>query len=98
AREPHDAQNVDTPAGKILRLTTDGAVPPDNSWPGKAPCVMGVRNTEGFDWLDASTMVVTDHGPSGELGRRGHDEVNVARAGQNLGWPTIYSCEAKKGL
>jgi len=41
---------------------------------------------------------VTDHGPSGELGRSGHDEVNVVKAGQNLGWPTIYSCQAKEGL
>jgi glucose/arabinose dehydrogenase len=98
AREPNDAQNVDTPAGKILRLTPEGAVPKDNPWPGKAAFVMGVRNTQGFDWLDPTTLVVADHGPSGELGRRGHDEVNFARAGQNLGWPVIYSCEAQKGL
>ena len=49
---------------------------------------------EGFDWIDANTIVVADHGPSGELGRQGHDEVSLARAGQNLGWPTIYGCEA----
>jgi glucose/arabinose dehydrogenase len=41
---------------------------------------------------------VTDHGPSGDTGRSGHDEVSIAVAGQNLGWPTIYSCEAKEGL
>jgi glucose/arabinose dehydrogenase len=98
ARNPDDAQNLDSPAGKLLRLTPEGAVPQDNPWPGKAAFLLGVRNTEGFDWLDASTLVVTDHGPSGELGRRGHDEVNVAQAGQNLGWPVIYSCEARAGF
>lgn len=98
AREPDNSQNADTPAGKLLRLTPDGAVPKDNPWPGKAAFLIGVRNTQGFDWLDPSTLVVTDHGPSGELGRSGHDEVNVAKAGQNLGWPSIYSCQTKEGL
>ena len=40
---------------------------------------------------------MVDHGPSGELGRRGHDEVNLARAGDNLGWPDIFACEEKQG-
>jgi glucose/arabinose dehydrogenase len=58
----------------------------------------GIRNTQGFDWRDDGvTLLVTDHGPSGELGRSDHDEVNVARAGDNLGWPDIYSCEAAEG-
>ena len=55
--------------------------------------LLGIRNTQGFDWLDRGTMVITDHGPSGELGRFGHDEVNIARAGDDLGWPGIYGCQ-----
>src|SRR5437588_439412 len=98
ARNPNAAQDVDSPSGKVLRLTADGAVPRDNPWPGKAAFVTGVRNTEGFDWWDARTLVITDHGPSGELDRKGHDEVNVAKPGDNLGWPTIYGCEATQGL
>ncbi|HET8541778.1 MAG TPA: PQQ-dependent sugar dehydrogenase [Anaeromyxobacter sp.] len=47
---------------------------------------------------DDGSLVVADHGPSGELGRRGHDEVTVARAGANLGWPDIYGCEARAGM
>src|SRR6266436_3879989 len=38
---------------------------------------------------------VTDHGPSGELGRSAHDEVNVAHKGDNLGWPDIYGCQTR---
>ena len=30
--------------------------------------------------------------------RTAHDEVNLARAGANLGWPDIYSCEAREGM
>jgi glucose/arabinose dehydrogenase len=98
ARDPNHSQNLDTPSGKLLRLTPDGAIPSDNPWPGKPSFLLGVRNTQGFDWLDASTLVVTDHGPSGELGRSGHDEVNVVKAGQNLGWPSIWSCQTHEGL
>src|SRR5437773_2250433 len=42
-------------------------------------------------------LYLTDHGPSGEMGRYAHDEVNVARKGDNLGWPDIYGCEQKAG-
>jgi glucose/arabinose dehydrogenase len=98
ARDPQLSQGVSSPAGKILRLTPEGEVPADNPFPGTPVFLMGIRNTQGFDWKDAETLYVTDHGPSGELGRRAHDEVSVARAGDNLGWPTIYRCETGEGL
>jgi len=70
ARDPNLSQEVNSLAGKILRVTPDGQVP----------------------------LWVSDHGPSGELGRSGHDEVSIAQAGDNLGWPTVYRCESKPGL
>ncbi|WP_066383080.1 PQQ-dependent sugar dehydrogenase [Anabaena sp. CA = ATCC 33047] len=98
ARVPQISQDVNSLAGKILRVTPDGQIPQDNPF-GKNPVyITGIRNTQGFDWRDESTLWVTDHGPSGDLGRRGHDEVSVARAGDNLGWPTIYRCESRSGL
>ncbi|MBF5041717.1 PQQ-dependent sugar dehydrogenase [Aggregicoccus sp. 17bor-14] len=100
ATEPSRAQDVNTPAGKLLRLTPDGAVPQDNPFPGQPAFLLGVRNTQGFDFLDAQTLYVVDHGPSGggaEGGRRAHDEVNLAHRGDNLGWPDIYSCETQAG-
>jgi glucose/arabinose dehydrogenase len=97
AREPDSSQSMSNANGKILRVTPDGAVPADNPFPNSSIFILGIRNTQGFDWLDAQTLLVTDHGPSGDTGRRGHDEVSVARRGDNLGWPGIYSCEAKKG-
>jgi len=98
ARNPDDAQSLDSTAGKILRLTSEGAIPTDNPWRGKPYFAIGVRNTQAFDWIDAKTMVMADHGPSGELSRTGHDEVNVVHAGDDLGWPVLYGCEARRGM
>ncbi|WNG61486.1 PQQ-dependent sugar dehydrogenase [Archangium gephyra] len=98
SREPDNSQNVDTPSGKLLRLTPEGEVPGDNPFPGKPAFLTGVRNTQGFDWKDRDTLYFTDHGPSGDTLRRGHDEVSVVRKGDNLGWPTIYSCESGEGF
>jgi glucose/arabinose dehydrogenase len=92
------SQDRDSLGGKILRITPDGAPAPGNPFPGSPVYVLGVRNVEAFDWLDDGSLVLADHGPSGELGRRGHDEVSVARAGANLGWPTIYGCEERAGM
>ena len=98
AGEPQSSQDINSLAGKILRVTPDGQVPPDNPFEKSPVYITGIRNTQGFDWRDKSTLWVTDHGPSGDLGRRGHDEVSVAKAGDNLGWPTIYRCESQEGL
>jgi glucose/arabinose dehydrogenase len=95
ARNPEISQNVDSLAGKILRLTPDGQVPQNNPFAGNPAYIIGIRNTQGFDWLDESTLAVTDHGPSGELGRTGEDKVFVASAGDNLGWPTTENCQAQ---
>lgn len=98
AGDPSRSQDPASPNGKILRVTTDGEPAPGNPIAGNPVYVLGVRNVEAFDWRDDGTLVVADHGPSGELGRRGHDEVSLAAAGANLGWPAIYGCEAREGM
>lgn len=95
---PDRAQDRNSLGGKLLRLTPDGEIPPDNPFPNSPVYLSGIRNTQGFDWPNESTIWLTDHGPSGELGRRAHDEVNVATAGANLGWPDIYGCETREGM
>jgi len=89
ARQPERSQDPKSLNGKLLRVDPEGKA---------AVFVSGIRNTEGFDWLDDETLVVADHGPSGELGRSAHDEVNVARKGDNLGWPDIYGCQTRPGM
>lgn len=98
SRNPDLAQDPKSPAGKLLRLTPDGQVPSDNPFAGSPVFLLGIRNTEGWDWKDRETLYLADHGPSGELSRQGHDEINVAHAGDNLGWPDIYSCDTKEGM
>lgn len=97
AGEPDRAQDPASPNGKLLRVTPEGGVPADNPIPGSPVLLSGLRNVQAFDWLDPRTLVVTDHGPSGELGRRGQDEVTVAAAGANLGWPLVSGCDASPG-
>ncbi|MBZ4421642.1 sorbosone dehydrogenase family protein [Myxococcus sp. RHSTA-1-4] len=97
AREPDRSQDVKDSAGKLLRLTPEGQVPQDNPFPNSPAYLTGLRNLQGWDWKDANTLYVTDHGPSGETMRRGHDEVSLARPGANLGWPGIYACELREG-
>lgn len=98
ARETETAQDPNSLTGKLLRLTPDGTVPDDNPIAGNPLFLLGLRNSEGFDWRSPDLLWVTDHGPSGELLRSGHDEVHVARRGDNLGWATIYGCEANEGM
>jgi glucose/arabinose dehydrogenase len=98
ARQSELAQDPQSLNGKLLRYTLEGKVPSDNPQPGSPVFLLGLRNSEGFDWFDPQTLAVVDHGPSGERLRFGNDEVNVAHAGENLGWPTLYGCQTKPGL
>lgn len=90
-----------SPNGKLLRLTPEGEVPDDNPEWENPVFISGIRNTQGWAWPDennASTVWLVDHGPSGEMLRFGHDEVNIGHAGDNLGWPNIYGCEEEESL
>src|SRR5262249_39250378 len=93
------SQDTNSVNGKILRLTPDGGIPADNPEPGKPWFLMGLRNSEAFDWIDSETLIAADHGPTGEyMNRTGGDKIMVARAGNNLGWPQIWHCESQPGL
>ncbi len=102
AYDPPEAQNPGTPAGKLLRMDLDGGIPADNPDPDSYIFVSGIRNTQGYDWFDDRHIVMVDHGPSGfELNMpdlAGYDELNVATAGDNLGWPVIWGCATQEGM
>jgi glucose/arabinose dehydrogenase len=88
ARQPSQAQDRSSLAGKILRLNPDGTIPDDNPSSGSPIYSMGHRNPQGLAWHpDARTMYAAEHGPSGDLGLCCRDEVNVIEAGKNYGWP-----------
>jgi glucose/arabinose dehydrogenase len=97
---PDLSQDPESLAGKLLRVTDEGEIPDDNPW-GTAAWVIGIRNLQAFDWRDDGRILLADHGPSGlpaENGWEGHDEVNIAEPGDNLGWPDIYRCQEEEGL
>lgn len=98
AGEPGISQDPKNPGGKLLRLTPDGATPPDNPIPGSPAYLLGIRNLQAFDRLDDGRIVLADHGPSGEMGRKGHDEVSIADRGANLGWPGTWGCERRANV
>jgi glucose/arabinose dehydrogenase len=101
AFDPALGQDPDSLAGKLLRMNLDGSIPADNPNAGLI-FVSGIRNTQGYDWFDDDHLLIMDHGPTGlELGMsdlRGLDEFNVARAGDNLGWASIWGCAQGDGL
>ncbi|MGO3397530.1 MAG: PQQ-dependent sugar dehydrogenase [Serratia proteamaculans] len=81
------AQDLDKLQGKILRLTAEGAVPPDNPFVGQAgkrPEIWsyGQRNPQGLA-LNPWSGAIWEH----EHGPRGGDEINIPQAGKNYGWP-----------
>ena len=88
--EIFEADRAQDPAdlgGKLLRVTAEGGIPADNPIPNSPVYSLGHRNIQGLAWHVSGTLFVSEHGPSGELGLRAWDEVNVIRKGANYGWP-----------
>ena len=92
------SQDLNSLAGKILRINSDGTIPEDNPIENSEIYTFGHRNPQGIDWHPVSgILVATEHGPSGERGVA-HDEINVIISGKNYGWPDIIGDESSDGL
>jgi glucose/arabinose dehydrogenase len=83
AQDRAAAQDVDSPSGKILRMTPDGGVPDDNPFPGSLVYSYGHRNVQGLAWASDGTMFAS------EFGQNTWDELNIIVAGANYGWPEV---------
>ncbi len=82
-------QDPGSHGGKVLRLTPEGRVPPDNPFVGRA----GYK-PEIFTLGHRSTLGLVAHPRTGkiwqvEMGPTGGDEVNVLEPGGNYGWPLV---------
>jgi glucose/arabinose dehydrogenase len=86
------SQNRNSPAGKILRLTLDGAPAPGNPF-GNAVYSYGHRNPQGMVFDRANGFLyITEHGPGD------NDEVNRIESGRNYGWPNVRGkCDGDAG-
>lgn len=98
ANQPGLAQRTDSLAGKILRITCSGAVPPDNPYaaiPGARPEVwsLGHRNIQGLAVHPVTgTLYASEHGPNGG------DEINLIDKGRNFGWPLVTHRQTRSDM
>ena len=82
-------QQLDSLMGKILRINTDGSIPKDNPFIGRASArpeifALGIRDDQGLALHPRTgTLWVSEHGP------RGGDEINAIEKGKNYGFPDI---------
>lgn len=93
------AQDLDSLAGKILRVNSDGSIPSDNPYPNSPVYSLGHRNPQGLAWHpQTSQLWSSEHGPSGFDGPAGGDEINLIVAGGNYGWPTVSHERSQSGM
>ncbi len=83
------AQSLTAGMGKIMRVNTDGTVPRDNPFVGRAGVMpeiwsYGHRNVQG-----AALHPETGQLWTAEHGAAGGDELNHPQSGKNYGWPVI---------
>ena len=75
------SQDDDDLRGKILRLSPDGSIPPDNPTPGSYVYAKGFRNPFGATWRSADdALYISDNGPDE------NDRLARVEPGSNLGW------------
>jgi hypothetical protein len=70
-------------SGKILRMNTDGTIPPDNPDPTSHVYSYGHRNVQGIYRAPNGLIYLSEHGASSD------DEFQLLESGRNYGWPSV---------
>src|SRR5437764_1711374 len=81
AGNPQLANDPNSLAGKVLRLTPDGKPAPGNPTAGPV-YASGFRDVEGLAWDAAKRLYATDLGTA-------WDEVDAVQPGKDYGWPAV---------
>ena len=94
-----EAQDLASPFGKMLRIRSDGTIPPDNPFIGvttginQALWAVGLRNPFTFTFDPFSgRMVIND------VGEDDWEEIDEGIAGANYGWPETQGVSDEPGL
>jgi len=101
---PANAQSLANRLGKILRINSNGTIPPDNptSFPNiagspagnnRAIWAVGLRNPFTFSFQPGTGRLHIN-----DVGQGTWEEVNVGTAGANYGWPTCEGACATAGM
>lgn len=83
------AQDLSNHIGSIVRINPDGSVPDDNPFVGQNGALpeiwsYGHRNIQAAAiHPETGALWEAEHGP------KGGDELNIAEAGKNYGWPVV---------
>lgn len=98
-RDALRAQDLDSLAGKLLRITPSGAGLPTNPyWNGSASSnrskvwSLGLRNAYRFNLRPGSAIPYL-----GDVGWNSDEELDVATAGANFGWPCYEGAHRQSG-
>ncbi|MEX1245459.1 MAG: PQQ-dependent sugar dehydrogenase [Thermoanaerobaculia bacterium] len=84
---PANAQNLSNLLGKLLRINSDGTIPPDNPFVGVAGgrgeiWALGLRNPFTFGVQPFTGRIFID-----DVGQNTWEEINDGSSGANYGWP-----------
>ncbi len=82
-------QTLDNNMGKVLRINTDGSIPKDNPFAGKAGAHPEIYATGFRDMQGVAIHPKTGKLWTSEHGPRGGDEINAVAKGKNYGYPVI---------
>jgi len=78
---PELSQDLNSLAGKILRINEDGTIPQDNPFSNSFVYAYGFRNVQGLAWDPENGQLYAS-----DQGGAGNDEINLVSAGKNYGW------------
>ncbi len=83
------AQRLDGTLGKVVRINSDGTIPQDNPFVGRAGARPEIWSYGHRNILSAAIDPATGKLWEVEHGARGGDELNQPEKGKDYGWPTI---------